>query len=81
MSVLYFILIGLLAGWIAGQLMQGSGFGLVGNLVIGVVGAVIGGFIFRLLGVVPFGLIGELLMAVIGAMVLLYLISLAKKKG
>ncbi len=72
MSILGFLLIGLIAGWIAAQLTHGHGFGLVTNLVIGVVGAVIGGMIFRFLGVSVYGgAASALVMAVIGAVVLL----------
>ncbi|RIK72891.1 GlsB/YeaQ/YmgE family stress response membrane protein, partial [candidate division KSB1 bacterium] len=45
-SLLWFLLIGLAAGWLAGTIMKGSGFGLIGNLVVGVIGALLGGFIF-----------------------------------
>jgi uncharacterized membrane protein YeaQ/YmgE (transglycosylase-associated protein family) len=78
-SLIYFLLIGLLAGWLAGKFMKGSGFGLVGNLLIGIVGAVLGGFLFGLLGLVSYGLIGSLVTATVGAVVLLYIIQLAKK--
>ncbi len=50
MDLLLFLLVGLVAGWLAGQIMKGKGFGLVGNLVIGVIGAFIGRYVFRLLG-------------------------------
>jgi uncharacterized membrane protein YeaQ/YmgE (transglycosylase-associated protein family) len=79
MSILWFLIIGVLAGWIAGQLYKGRGFGLVGNLIIGVIGAVLGGFIFDLLGVVAFGLLGKLVMSVIGALVLLFVVQTLKK--
>jgi uncharacterized membrane protein YeaQ/YmgE (transglycosylase-associated protein family) len=49
MAFLWFLLIGLAAGWLAGQLTKGGGFGLVGDLVVGVVGALLGGFLFGLL--------------------------------
>lgn len=79
MSILWFLIIGVLAGWIAGKLFKGGGFGLVGNLIVGVLGAVIGGFIFDLLGVAAFGLLGKLVMSVIGALVLLFLVQTLKK--
>ena len=50
MSLVWFLIIGALAGYFAGQLTKGSGFGLGMNLVIGIIGAVLGGFLFRLLG-------------------------------
>lgn len=80
MEIIGFLLIGLLAGWIAGQVMKGHGFGLVGDVIVGIVGAFVGGFLFRALGITAYGFIGSLVMAVIGAMVLLFLISLVKSK-
>jgi len=80
MNVIWFCLIGIVAGWLAGRLMRGGGFGLLGDLVIGVLGAVIGGYVFGLLGVgVGGGLIGSLVTATIGAMILLFLIRLVKR--
>lgn len=74
-STLWFIIIGIAAGWLAGQIMKGSGFGVFGNLIVGVVGALVGGFLFGLLGITAGGLIGSLIMAVIGAVVFLYIAS------
>lgn len=79
MSVILWLIIGALAGWIAGNLMRGGGFGLLGNIGVGVVGAVIGGWIFRAWGVAPGGFVGSLVTAVIGACVLLFLVSLVKR--
>ncbi len=79
MDLIGFLLIGLIAGWIATNFMRGSGMGLVGNLVIGVIGALVGGFLFRLLGFTAVGLIGHLITATVGAMVLLYVVQVLKK--
>jgi uncharacterized membrane protein YeaQ/YmgE (transglycosylase-associated protein family) len=79
MEFLWFILIGLCAGWLAGQFMKGSGYGLVGNLIVGVIGAILGGFIFRLLGLAATSMLGSLITATIGAVVLLALLRLVKK--
>jgi uncharacterized membrane protein YeaQ/YmgE (transglycosylase-associated protein family) len=80
MEFLWFILIGLTAGWLAGQLMKGGGFGVVGDIVVGVIGALLGGFLFHTLGVsAGGGLLGSLIVAVIGAVVLLFLLRLIKK--
>ena len=79
MEFIWFILIGIVAGWLAGKFMRGGGFGLVGDLVIGVLGAVIGGFLFGLLGLEATGVIGSLVTATIGACVLLFLIHTFKK--
>jgi uncharacterized membrane protein YeaQ/YmgE (transglycosylase-associated protein family) len=64
------IIIGLLAGWIAGQLTRGRGFGCVVNVVLGLVGAVIGGWIFTKLGIPLWGFWGSLAGATVGAVVL-----------
>ncbi len=80
MHLLWFILIGLVAGWLAGKLMKGKGFGLIGDIVVGVIGALLGGFLFRELGVsTGGGLIGSLVVATIGALVFLFLLRLFKK--
>lgn len=79
MNLIGFLLIGLAAGWIATHFMRGSSMGLGGNLVVGVVGAFIGGFLFRLLGFAAVGLIGHLITATVGAMVLLYVVQVLKK--
>ena len=68
-----FLLIGLVAGWLAGRLTKGEGFGLVGNLVLGVVGAIVGGFALRVVGFHALGLIAELITATLGAVMLLVL--------
>ena len=78
-SLVYFLLIGLAAGWLAGHLVRGHGFGLVENLIIGVIGALIGGFVFSTLGVNIGGLLGELIAATVGALILLYLLRLIRR--
>lgn len=67
----WFLIIGILAGWLAGKITRGHGFGLAGDLVVGILGALVGGFIFRLICVVSFGLIGSLVTATVGAVLLL----------
>lgn len=79
MDLIGFLLIGLIAGWIATNFMRGSGMGLAGNLVISVIGAFVGGFLFRLVGFSAVGLIGHLITATVGAMVLLYVVQVLKK--
>ncbi len=81
MNLLWFILIGLAAGFLAGAVMKGHGFGLLGNLIVGVIGALLGGFLLGLLGIYTAGLIGNLISAFIGAVVLLVLIGFIKRKG
>jgi uncharacterized membrane protein YeaQ/YmgE (transglycosylase-associated protein family) len=79
MDVIWFIIIGIIAGWLAGKIMRGAGFGLLGDLVIGIIGALLGGFIFGQLGISAGGLVGALVTATIGAIVLLFLIRLIKR--
>jgi uncharacterized membrane protein YeaQ/YmgE (transglycosylase-associated protein family) len=79
MSLLWFLLIGLAAGWLAGQIMKGGGFGLVGDLIVGVIGALVGGFLFGVLGIQAGGLLGSLIMATVGAVVLIWLVRLVKR--
>ena len=80
MNIILFLLIGIAAGWLAGQIMKGKGFGLVGNLFVGVIGALLGGYIFGALGVSAYGLIGSLISALVGAIILLWIIGMVKKK-
>ncbi|KAA3648358.1 MAG: GlsB/YeaQ/YmgE family stress response membrane protein [Chloroflexi bacterium] len=78
MNILFYVLIGIVAGWLAGQIMKGSGFGLLGNLVVGVIGAVIGGVLLDLVGFTSSGLLGSLITAVIGAVVLLWVARMVR---
>jgi len=78
--LLWFVLIGLVAGWLSGQLVKGSGFGIIGDIVIGVLGAVIGGFLLSILGLsMGGGFLGNLVVATIGAVLLLYVFHQFKK--
>jgi uncharacterized membrane protein YeaQ/YmgE (transglycosylase-associated protein family) len=79
-SLLIFLIVGALAGWLAGVLVRGFGFGLLGNIIVGIIGAFLGGWLFRALGVsLGAGLVGVFLTALIGAVVLLFLISLIRR--
>lgn len=73
------IVIGILAGWLAGKIMRGKGFGLVVDLLLGIVGAILGGRIFALIGLAAFGLIGRLIVALVGALLLLWLVRAIKR--
>ena len=80
MSLLVFLLVGIVAGWLAGKLVRGGGFGLIGDLVVGVIGAFVGGVLFNSLGVSSGGgLLGSIVVATVGAVVLLMLIRLIKR--
>jgi uncharacterized membrane protein YeaQ/YmgE (transglycosylase-associated protein family) len=80
MDIVWFLLIGLAAGWLAGKITRGAGFGLIGNLVVGVVGALVGGFLLRLLGLTTLGLWGNLVSATVGAVVLLVVLQLVFRR-
>jgi len=81
MSFLYIALIGILAGFIAGKIMKGKGFGLIINLILGVVGSFIGGWLLGIFGLsLGSGLIGTLITATIGAIVLIFGVNLVKGK-
>ena len=74
------IVLGILAGYIAGRIMKGGGIGCLWNLVLGIVGSFVGGFLFGLLQIAePAGFIGQLVMAVIGAVVVLWLAAKLRK--
>jgi uncharacterized membrane protein YeaQ/YmgE (transglycosylase-associated protein family) len=80
MEFVWFILIGLAAGWLAGQIMKGGGFGLIGDLIVGVIGALLGGWLFEVLKInIGYGLIGELVTATVGAIVLIVVLRLIKR--
>lgn len=78
-GLVIFLAIGAVAGWLAGTLMEGGGFGLGGNIVVGVLGAVIGGWLFGFFGIEAGGLIGSIITATVGAAVLLAIVGAIKR--
>ena len=80
MDLLWFLLIGLVAGWLAGQIMEGGGFGVVGDLIVGVIGALLGGWLFGLLGIFGGGLLGSLIVATLGAILFLVILRAVKRR-
>jgi uncharacterized membrane protein YeaQ/YmgE (transglycosylase-associated protein family) len=80
MSFLWFLVVGLVAGWLAGVLVKGGGFGVIGDLVVGVIGAFLGGWLFTTLGAsAGGGLLGSIIVATVGAVVLLFIVRLVKR--
>jgi uncharacterized membrane protein YeaQ/YmgE (transglycosylase-associated protein family) len=77
--LVWFLLVGLVAGWLAGKITKGSGYGVLGDIVIGVIGAFVGGFLFRLVGIAAYGTLGSLIVATIGAVVLVYIVRALKR--
>jgi uncharacterized membrane protein YeaQ/YmgE (transglycosylase-associated protein family) len=78
-NLIVFIVIGGLAGWLAGVIAKGSGFGIAGNIIVGIIGAFLGNFCFGLLGIVAFGFLGRLVFAVVGALLFTWLLSFIRK--
>ena len=80
MGLLWFVIVGLIAGWLAGLLVKGGGFGVIGDIVVGVVGAVLGGYLFTALGLSSGGgLLGSIVVATVGAVVLLIVVRAIKR--
>lgn len=79
-TLLVILAIGAVSGWLAGFIRQGYGFGLLGNIIIGIIGSFVGGWLFGQLGVsIGSGLVGVIAKSVIGALVLLFLIGLIQR--
>jgi len=79
MDLIWWIIVGLIAGWAAGKIMRGGGYGAAMDIVLGIVGAVVGGWLLGALGFHAYGLIGTIVVAIIGAMFLIWLSRLLKK--
>ena len=79
MGIIISLLLGCLAGFCAGKLMKGGGFGIIMNCVLGLLGGALGGWLFDLLGIEWGGLLGQLGTAIIGAVVILWIASFFKK--
>ena len=79
-SLIVFLLIGAIAGWLAGLIVKGFGFGLIGNIVVGIVGAFIAGWLLPKLGInIGTGIVAAIINAVIGAVILLVVVKLVKR--
>jgi uncharacterized membrane protein YeaQ/YmgE (transglycosylase-associated protein family) len=80
-SLIVFLIIGLIAGWLAGQIMKGGGFGIIGDIIVGVIGAFIGGWLWGFLHLPPIGpwWLTAIISAVIGACILLFILRLIKR--
>ncbi len=79
-GLLIWLALGAIAGFIAGQIMKGGGFGILGNIIVGIIGSFLGGFLFNSLGMsAGGGYLGSIITAVIGAVVLLFIVGLVKK--
>ena len=77
-ALIIFLIIGAVAGWLAGQIMRGGGFGLIGNIIVGIVGAFVAGWLLP--GFFPLGgIVGSIIHAAIGAVIVLFVVSLIKR--
>lgn len=74
--MLWFLIVGLVSGWLAGLVSRGGGFGLWGDLVTGIIGAFVGGFLFNLMGISAYGMIGSIIVSTIGAVVFLWILRM-----
>jgi len=81
-SLVVILLVGIVAGWLAGQIMRGVGFGLVGDLILGIIGAFIGSWLLPQLGIrLGTGLVAAIINATIGALILLFILGLVGRGG
>ena len=80
-SILIFLLVGAIAGWLAGLIVRGGGFGLIGDIVVGIVGAFVAGWLLPRLGIaIGGGIVGAIINATIGAVILLLIIGLIRRR-
>ncbi len=77
--ILIWIIVGIIAGWLAGLVVKGRGFGLIGDLVIGLLGGILGGVIFRGLGIGISGILGDVIVAFVGAVVLVAIVRMLRR--
>ncbi len=79
MNFIIYIIIGAIAGWLAGTLMKGGGYGFIVNAILGIIGGVFGGWIFGVLGISAGGDFGSFITAVVGAVLIIFIAGLFKK--
>ena len=80
MTILAVLVIGAIAGWLAGLIVRGAGFGLIGNIVVGIIGALVAGWLLPRLGVVlASGTLGQIIDATVGAVIVLVILSLVRR--
>lgn len=79
MHLLWSLLIGGVAGWLASQIMKSAGNGVFVNIILGIIGGLIGGWVFGALGLLAYGLIGRLIVATVGAIILIWLVRAIRK--
>ena len=78
-GLLWWLLVGLIAGFLAGKVMKGQGYGILMDILVGIVGSILGGFLFGLIGIVAVGFIGSIVVAFAGAVILIWLVRRFKR--
>ncbi len=78
-GIIIWLVIGAIAGWLAGQVVKGGGFGLVGDIIVGIIGSVLGGWLFGTYVVGTGGILGAIIASTIGAIILLFIVRLVKR--
>jgi uncharacterized membrane protein YeaQ/YmgE (transglycosylase-associated protein family) len=81
MNLIWWAVVGLIAGWAAGKIMKGGGYGVIMDIILGIVGAVLGGWLVGFVGIHAGGFIGTILVAILGAVILIWITRLIKKKA
>jgi uncharacterized membrane protein YeaQ/YmgE (transglycosylase-associated protein family) len=80
MVLLYLVVVGLVAGWLAGQVMKGGGYGVLADIILGILGGIVGGWLFGALGIWPGGgIIGSIIVAFVGAVILVWITRVLKR--
>lgn len=79
-GIIWWIVVGLIAGWAAGKIMKGGGYGAFADILLGIVGAILGGWVVGLLGLGAGGLIWSILVAILGAVILIWITRFVKKE-
>ena len=80
MGFLTWMVVGLIAGWLAGQVMKGGGYGILVDIILGILGGFVGGWVFGLLGLHAGGPVGSIIVSFVGAVILVWITRLLKKK-
>ena len=78
-GLIWAVIVGLIAGWLAGKVMKGGGYGTLMDIVLGIAGGVIGSFVFGLLGLSASGLTGSIIVSFVGAVILIWLVRQLRK--
>ncbi len=81
MNILLWLISGIIAGWLTGLIMKGGGFGVIGDLVVGLLGGLIGGFVAGVMGIEPSNWVGQILIAVVGGVILVAVLRMVPARS